>query len=96
MILADPPKPPEPIKPQYPAAGTKIKPGLVLDAYVHSSPSGKQKKIRLYVGKDADVDLYLPYVSDTILGKIIRVEVVEVKDGKVTAVKFKGLKEKNQ
>ncbi|MEZ4826335.1 MAG: type III-A CRISPR-associated RAMP protein Csm5 [Bacteroidia bacterium] len=89
---ADPPSPPEPVKPQYPPAGTKIRVGTTLDAFVYTSSTGKQKKIGLYVGKGQDIDLTLAYASDLILGKIILVEVTAIANGKVTAVKFKGLK----
>lgn len=88
-----PTKPTEPVKPQYPSGRVKV--GTILDAYVFKQP-GPEKKVRVYVGKGQDTDLTMSYRADAILGKIILTEVSDMNEGKVTAVRFKGIKRGNR
>jgi hypothetical protein len=57
---------------------------------------GPEKKVRVYVGKDKDVDLQIRYQDNGILGQIILVEVASMDGDNVTGVKFKGMKKENR
>lgn len=80
------------VTPQYPPAGSRIKVGTVVDAYVFPSSSGRQKKIRLYLGKGKDQDVMLNFAADSILGKIIQVEISQISKETVQNVRFKQIK----
>ncbi|RMG56384.1 MAG: hypothetical protein D6722_26555, partial [Bacteroidetes bacterium] len=92
-----PQRPPaEPIKPQYPFPNERIRPGTILDAFMFKSPTGPEKKIRVYVGKGRDVDLMISYRANAFLGEIILVEVSAMEGDTVTAVRFKAPKRENR
>ncbi|MEM9722674.1 MAG: type III-A CRISPR-associated RAMP protein Csm5 [Bacteroidota bacterium] len=88
---------PQKILPQYPLKSKKIKRGMLLDAFVFKKQEQpKRKRIHVYVKKGKEIQVDIPYPSDAILGKIIEVEVIEIKDGKVSQVKFKRIKTQNR
>ena len=88
---------PEKIVPQYPAKPQRIKKGSLLDAFVFEKQTeSKRKRIHVYVKKEGNPELFIPYPSNVIVGKIIEVEVRDIQNGKVSQVSFKRIKQQNR
>ncbi len=85
---------PPKVIPQYPKR--PVRRGSILDGFVFAKPAGRAKKVRVYIGKGQDIDIMMNYRDDSILGKIILVEVREMRKGKVTAIAYKKPKTENR